>query len=374
MKTICELNDSTLLGLPGRSEKPPRVTARAIVRNQRGQYAVMYAEKYNIYTLPGGGVEDGEDVFTALRREILEETGCICDEVRELGTIYENRASLDYTQVNHYFVVTTHEAGQSHLTESELANNTVVQWHTFEEVNRLISKPTFDRVQGKYLQARDVAALREYALQKLSCEIKRINSYHDDRFSENVLRPHGCFLVNGDPYEIEIISDHEAVVRGGDRNAYWPLIDEFRFYTPHITRFLDINGGIIREYPPVQLLTLKLSEIQPSQFYVDRDKIDAIRSFIHKVDDIIIQVLPNQGKYISLDGHTRLYYAVMNGWDSVRAVVEESDDWVYGFVDEARRRSIFTPHDLISVSHEEYEEKWDKFCDEFFAQNDDKQV
>ena len=170
MKTICELNDSVLLGLSGRSEKPPRITARAIVKNQHGQYAVMYAEKYNIYTLPGGGVEDGEDILTALRREILEETGCTCDEVRELGTIYENRASLDYTQVNHYFIVTTNEIGQSHLTEAELANNTVVQWHSFEEVQRLISEPTFDRVQGKYLQARDVAALQESVLQTASAE------------------------------------------------------------------------------------------------------------------------------------------------------------------------------------------------------------
>ncbi len=368
MKTICELNDQIILDQPGRSEKPPRVTARVIVKNQRGQYAVMYAEKYDIYTLPGGGVEDGEELLSALRREVLEETGCTCDEVRELGTIYENRASLDYTQVNHYFIVTTNEIGQSHLTEAELANNTVVQWHSFEEVQRLISEPTFDRVQGKYLQARDVAALKEYALQESSCEIKRINTYHDDRFSENVLRQHGCFLVNGAPYEIEIISDYEAVVHGCDRNAYWHLIEEFRFYTPHITRFLDINGGIIREYPPVQLLNLYLAEVQPSQFYVDSDKIEAISSFIHKADDIIIQVLPHQGKYISLDGHTRLYYAVMNGWDSVRAVVEESDDWVYGFVDEARRRNIFTPHDLILVSHEDYEEMWDKFCDEFFSQ------
>ena len=172
------MNDSILLGLPGRSKKPPRVTARAIVKNQRGQYAVMYAEKYNIYILPGGRVEDGEDILTALRREILEETGCTCDEVQELGTIYENRASLDYTQVNHYFVVTTNENGhvttnengQSHLTEAELANNTVVQWHTFEEVQRLISEPTFDRVQGKYLQARDVVALNEYALQTAVAE------------------------------------------------------------------------------------------------------------------------------------------------------------------------------------------------------------
>ena len=59
-------------------------------------------------------------------------------------------------------------------------------------------------------------------------EIKRINTYADDRFSQKVLLQHGCFLVDEAPYEIEIISDFEAVIRGKNADVYPEVIEEFR--------------------------------------------------------------------------------------------------------------------------------------------------
>ena len=166
MNHICELNDKIVLGTDGMSAKAPRLTARAIVKNQDGLYAVMYADKFKLHSLPGGGVEDGEDVLTALRREVYEETGCACDEIQELGIVAENRASLDYTQINYYYVVTTtYTSGENHLTKAEQNSRTVVQWHSYDEMVRLINEQEFDRIQGKYLKARDVVALREYAKQ-----------------------------------------------------------------------------------------------------------------------------------------------------------------------------------------------------------------
>ena len=193
MKLICELNDQIILGQPERAEKAPRVTARAIVKNQAGLYAVMYSAKWNLYSLPGGGVEDGEDVLTALRREVQEETGSTCDEIRELGIVTENRASLDYTQINYYFVVTTtHTPGKNHLTEAELDSRTVVKWETFDEMVRLINEQDFDRAQGKYLKARDVSALYEYSntrFEKMAIQygvsiiIKTVHDTECDRYS-----------------------------------------------------------------------------------------------------------------------------------------------------------------------------------------------
>lgn len=163
MKQICELNDKIILEQDGLSSKAPRLAARAIVRNRDGLYAVMYVEKFKLHSLPGGGMEDGEDALTALRREVYEETGCTCDNIQELGMVSENRASLDCTQINYYYVVTTADApGEIYLTEAEQARGTVVEWHTLDEMVRLINEQEFDRAQAKYVKARDVAALREY--------------------------------------------------------------------------------------------------------------------------------------------------------------------------------------------------------------------
>lgn len=140
-------------------------------------------------------------------------------------------------------------------------------------------------------------------------DIRRINSYSDARFSQNVLNQHGCFLVDEDPYEIEIISDFEALIRGKDSEAYPAVIEEFLFFTPHITVFYNEKREIVKQYKKAELLTLSLNEIQPSQFYVDKDKVEAVATFIDKGEDIVIQVSKYQDRYISLDGHTRLYYA-----------------------------------------------------------------
>lgn len=163
MKLLCELTDKILLGLDGMSQNPPRQTARAIVKNQEGLYAVMYAEKFGLHSLPGGGIEDGEDILTALRREIYEETGCTCDHIEELGIVSENRAHQDFTSKSYYYVVTTeHPADPTQLTKDELANKTTVQWHSLEDVIRLIFQPKHTTTQRMFLQARDVAALNAY--------------------------------------------------------------------------------------------------------------------------------------------------------------------------------------------------------------------
>ena len=135
-------------------------------------------------------------------------------------------------------------------------------------------------------------------------EIKRINTYDDKRFSTHVLMQHGCFLINDVPYEVEIISNYEAIVKGDNRDYYLPLIEEFRFYTPHITKFYDDDKNIIIEYPKENIIEIELKNIQPSQFYVDRKKLSMIQEFIHEEKDIIIA--NNNGTTVNTESKTAI--------------------------------------------------------------------
>lgn len=163
MKLIREITDLDIIGTDGRSNAKPRYTARAILRNSQNLYAVMYSEVFDFYSFPGGGIDPGEDVIHALRREVLEETGCLCSRITEIGMVKENRGQSNYTQISYYFsAVTDDKVLDPSFTKDEEINKTSVSWYPLEEAVKLITLPVYETVQRKFLQARDIAALNEY--------------------------------------------------------------------------------------------------------------------------------------------------------------------------------------------------------------------
>lgn len=203
-------------------------------------------------------------------------------------------------------------------------------------------------------------------------DIKRIDSYNDPRFSKEVLEQHGGFIVDEKyPCSFKIISSDTAEVDYHDYSYITPIIESFRFFAEHINKFCDKSGKVISSYKPVEVKKILLEEIQPSQFYVDEDKIKAVGSFIKSMDDIMIPVMLNPkttNRYISLDGHTRMYYSFLQGYKSIRVFESETNDYVFRFADEAVKRGVRSVSDITVLPHSEYEIKWNKFCDDFFAE------
>lgn len=198
-------------------------------------------------------------------------------------------------------------------------------------------------------------------------EIKRIDDYNDCRFSKKVLKQHGAFEVDGLLYEVEIISDFEAIIRGS--NEYIKeIIEEFRFYAEHICKYYNEKMECVAEYTPLEVFDIEIGQIQPSQFFVDIEKKKAVSEFINDSKDVIIPLIKLNERFVSLDGHTRLSVAIDRGYKNVKGFITDGGEWANRFVDEAINRGIKTPYDMQTLSHEEYNIKWNKFCDEIFGE------
>lgn len=122
----------------------------------------------------------------------------------------------------------------------------------------------------------------------------------------------------------------------------------------------------------MDLNELKIADLQPSQFYISESKIEDIKKWFNPADLTNFEPIPIKlldGNYVITDGHTRLVVALQSGLEKVPLALEvDSLNWdMYReCVKECKALNIYSPKDLMDriISKEEYEIKWNKWCDE----------
>jgi 8-oxo-dGTP pyrophosphatase MutT (NUDIX family) len=139
-----------------------RQAARAIVFDDQQNIALLHVEKGGYYKLPGGGVEDGEDLIAALKRECLEELGCRVAVERELGFIIEYRGTHNLKQESYGCIAQlVGTKGIPSFTKKERADGfTVVRVPLYRAID-LVSQANIEDDQGRFIVPRELVFLRE---------------------------------------------------------------------------------------------------------------------------------------------------------------------------------------------------------------------
>ncbi len=161
MRLIATITDREL-GLPFEEfkEETRRLAVRAVLR-KGGRIAILRVTKRHHHKLPGGGVEEGEDIMAALKREILEETGCVCDVVGELGMTVEYRREQQRTQRSYCYIADVTEViGEPELTPEERAEEYRLIWPTIDEAIQTLERDQPTDYVARFVQYRDLQLLK----------------------------------------------------------------------------------------------------------------------------------------------------------------------------------------------------------------------
>ena len=162
MELIKRITDKDILGTEDITVAEPQKAVRAVLMDWNGLVAVMYIADWVFYMLPGGRMESGETVLKALEREVLEETGCRLEVIRELGTIDENRAFNNYRLFSYcYLAKVKGKKGNPSMMQDEIDAGTEVRWHSPRKVLELIEDQDNTDYVMKFIRKRELVLLNE---------------------------------------------------------------------------------------------------------------------------------------------------------------------------------------------------------------------
>ena len=171
---IAEIEDADFgFNTPKEKTDNIRFCVRVILSNDKNEICVIKSEKYGYMQLPGGGIDNGENITEALRRETEEETGFLIKNIKPIGYTLEKREDIrnnhDWDQ-DISFVLTAlpgKEVGTKYM-EDEVAEGFKPIWIRLEDfiAEQKSNEGKIESYSGCFSNKRDLEIARYFKSMK----------------------------------------------------------------------------------------------------------------------------------------------------------------------------------------------------------------
>lgn len=129
--------------------------------------ALLHVSKKGYHKLPGGGIDEGEDIYEALSREAKEEAGVEIEIFAEVGRIVEYWDQNQQLQTSDcYAARQLGEQGTNALTNEEVEQGFQIVWaKDIDTAIAHVQADQSDTYDGSHIKPRDLLFLQTAKLQ-----------------------------------------------------------------------------------------------------------------------------------------------------------------------------------------------------------------
>ena len=165
MKLLATIDNESLFNSRNLDPKDfyHRIAGRAVVLTDDKKVHLLHMSKIGHYKLPGGGVDDGEDIEQGLMRELMEEIGCRAKIIHEVGKIRELRNQMKWDQMSYCYIARQiGNLSEPNLEESEQQGGaTLVTADNIDHAIRLTKSSPGEDWESQFIVKRDLIFLNE---------------------------------------------------------------------------------------------------------------------------------------------------------------------------------------------------------------------
>jgi len=145
-----------------------RETARVVIIDENGLMPIVHAENYDYYKIPGGWIDEWEDMSDGAKREALEECWCEIEILWEIGKTEELRWATTYNwthnlqQISYWFYGKVTSKWNTNFTGSEIKEGFKFMWITYEEALERFQNCSPGHEEWVLMNSRDMLFLQEW--------------------------------------------------------------------------------------------------------------------------------------------------------------------------------------------------------------------
>ncbi len=187
--------------------------------------------------------------------------------------------------------------------------------------------------------------------------MKIIRDYESTVYSTKNRLLGQCFTVveNNIKYYFEFdIRGYEAYIKYDRLSLVDKVIEEFRKYFGYINIFYNEDRTYYRAFDDTFTFKLPIKIIQPSKFFINKDRLDSISKYLED-KEVYIPVTIIDDEYVAISGHDRIYAKMLEDAKMVNVYMSDYiprnlDDFVYM----AKENNILKVSQMEILSNEEY--------------------